>query len=179
MDADHSRAAATYLGIEHYEPEFQQGVGTVATAHGPQLLDLVGRALVHVWLCWDDDSAEWVADVPVVLQFEGVQLEIQHNKFDELSLTWGRIDVARPIDFPDSGWRWRSDADEKLTALQGLLVVDVELLEWCGPDIANGSLAVSLVLDGGNRLTIYNALDENGLSFDTPLAEYRTHRLGD
>ncbi|MFB8230655.1 hypothetical protein [Cellulosimicrobium sp. NPDC055967] len=179
MNADDSRAAATYLGIQDYRPAFQRGVEAIAAAHGPQLLDLPGRTLVRTWLCCARDDEEWVADAPVVLQFDGVQLEILHNKFDELSLTRGRIDVVRPIDFPDGDWRWSDDSNERLSALRGRVVVDVELLEWLGRDMAYGSLAIGLLFESGDRLTIYNALDENGLTFDAPLAEYRAYRLAD
>jgi len=169
----------TYLGIEDYVPEFQQGVETIAATHGARLLDLVGRTLVGTWLCWADGPDEWVADAPVVLRFDDVQLEIQHNAFDELSLTWGSIDVMRSIGFSDGDWHWRDDAIEKLSDLHGMAVVDVDLLAWSGLDLAHGSPAIGLVFDGGGGLTIYNALDENGLDFDAPRPEYRKHRLAD
>ncbi|MEZ0066563.1 hypothetical protein ABIA32_002575 [Streptacidiphilus sp. MAP12-20] len=37
-------------------------------------------------------------------------------------------------------------------------------------------VAVSIVLDHG-RVTIHNAMDENGLAFAHPELEYRVHRL--
>ena len=177
METDDFAAASDYLGIEGYRPQFQRGVDAIARSHGPRLLDLVGRDLNRSRLVWDAESGEWVADAPVVLEFTGAQLEVQHNKFDELSLTWGRIDTARPVDFLDSDWGWRDGALERLVALEGRTVLDVELLEWRGGDMADGSVAVSLIFGAGDRLTIFNALDENGVEFDTPPPAYRSCRL--
>ena len=52
----------------------------------------------------------------------------------------------------------------------------VELLEWTTGDLADGMVAVGLSFTDG-YLTIYNALDENGIAFDLP--EHCTrHPLG-
>ncbi|MEP7764706.1 hypothetical protein [Sanguibacter sp. 25GB23B1] len=140
------------------------------------MLDLVGRGLNRGRLLWDAESGTWVTDAPVVLEFTGAQLEVQHNAFDELSLTWDRIDTARPVDFLDCDRGWREGALERLVALEGRTVLDVELLEWRGGDMADGSVAVSLIFGAGGRLTIFNALDENGVDFDPPSLAYRTCR---
>ena len=36
------------------------------------------------------EDGDWFADCPVVLDFDGVQVEICHWKFDELSIVFGR-----------------------------------------------------------------------------------------
>jgi hypothetical protein len=52
----------------------------------------------------------------------------------------------------------------------------VELLEWNGDDMAQGMVAVGFLFPHG-RLTIYNALDENGIKFGEPDQRYLRQRL--
>ncbi|WP_194823219.1 hypothetical protein [Micromonospora sp. S-DT3-3-22] len=53
----------------------------------------------------------------------------------------------------------------------------MELLEWAGGDLADGAVASGLRFASG-RLTIYNAMDENGIEEGGPCLRYRRHRLG-
>ncbi|MEV6761463.1 hypothetical protein AB0N16_12585 [Streptomyces sp. NPDC051105] len=46
------------------------------------------RALTHAWLVWDVQDSEWFSDCPVLLDLTGEQVEINHAKFDDLSITW-------------------------------------------------------------------------------------------
>lgn len=176
MNAGPTRAG-DYLGIPGYVPRFQRGVRTVAASHATRLLDLVGRRLEHTWLAWDADDDTWVVDAPVILQFDGAQLEIQHQKFDELSLTWGDIDPAESNRFSGSDWSWRDDATDWVSDLGGRTVVAAELLEWCGQDMAHGMVAVGITLHGGRRITVRNGLDENGIDLGEPGAAYRSFPL--
>ncbi|MDF5755900.1 hypothetical protein [Spongiactinospora sp. TRM90649] len=41
------------------------------------------------------EDGDWYADCPVVLDFDGVQIEISHSKLDELSIGWNTIDTGR------------------------------------------------------------------------------------
>lgn len=51
----------------------------------------------------------------------------------------------------------------------------MELLGWVGGDLADGSVAVGFQFADG-WLTIYNALDENGIAFGGIAPEYRLWR---
>ncbi|WP_330252887.1 hypothetical protein OG874_43785 [Nocardia sp. NBC_00565] len=73
---------------------------------------------------------------------------------------------------------WRHDALPELAVFEGQQLTAVELLEWAGGDVADGMVAVSFVF-AGRRLTISNALDENGLEFGAPHRNYRIHPLRD
>lgn len=53
----------------------------------------------------------------------------------------------------------------------------VELLEWTGRDVAVGTVAVSFVFAGG-RVTVHNALDENGIELAEPDPRWRRHHVG-
>ncbi|WP_158690490.1 hypothetical protein [Streptomyces sp. 142MFCol3.1] len=39
-------------------------------------------------LVWDVQDSEWISDCPVLLDFTGEQVEINHAKFDDLSIAW-------------------------------------------------------------------------------------------
>ncbi|MFG3558328.1 hypothetical protein ACGGAQ_28515 [Micromonospora sp. NPDC047557] len=73
------------FGIAGYHPSWLSGVDEIANRHRQRLQSLVGRRLTATWLVWDDDRDEWFADCPVVLDFAGERLEVNHQKFDELS----------------------------------------------------------------------------------------------
>lgn len=164
-----------YLGIEDYQPVWQRGLASIKARHGRRLAGLVGRPLTHAWLLWDRDADEWFADAPVLLDFDGDQLEIQHQKFDDLSITWATADPKNPVSFLDVDLAWRSGAMPDLARLEGQYLREISLLEWQGGDLADGMVAVHLRFDDG-QLAVYNALDENGLSFTSPMAQYVSHR---
>ncbi len=167
-----------YLEVQGYEPTWQRGLKAVAATHGERLSALVGRRLANAWLLWDRNEDRWFADAPVLLDFSGEQLEVQHQKFDELSLTWNTTDASKPVAFPDFDLFWRTDAVPELTRVAGAVVRAVSLLEWQGGDMADGMVAVRLVVEG-EQFTVFNALDENGLAFGQPMPQYIEYRLGE
>ncbi|WP_344250432.1 hypothetical protein [Isoptericola hypogeus] len=165
-----------YFGIEGYKPAWQRGLRSIQARHGRRLASLVGRRLTHAWLLWDRENDEWFADAPVLLDLDGEQLEIQHQKFDDLSLTWSTVDPFASVAYPEFDLVWRTGAVPDLARLEGQHLRDITLLEWQGGDMADGMVAVHLCFDDG-QLAVYNALDENGVSFDRPSRQYVTHRI--
>lgn len=158
------------FGIEGYQPDWLSGLSTISAAHGARLESLVGRSLTHAWVVWDLDNDEWFSDGPVLFDFDGEQVEVNHYKFDDLSLTWNSVDPARPINWPGTPeypLAWRDDAMQELAARHGETLRAVELSEWTGNDMANGMVSVRFTLTGG-IVTVVNALDENGLEFESP-----------
>jgi hypothetical protein len=77
------------------------------------------------------------------------------------------IDPTRPVRWPGFDLAWRPDPLPELHALRGRPLTGVELLEWTAVDLSQGNVDVSFAFEAG-RVTVYNALDENGLSFDPP-----------
>ncbi|WP_106398876.1 hypothetical protein [Actinocorallia populi] len=166
--------------INGYRPPRLCGFAAISEMHADRLRSLVGRRLSSVWVVWDLEDDSWFADCPVLLSFEGAQVEIDHSKFSDVSITWNEIDPLAPVIWPDSELefrlRWREDERAGMAALHGRALTAVELLEWSGRDMAHGMVAVSFVFDDG-RITVHNALDENGLELTPPDPHYRVHRL--
>ncbi|MFK0250791.1 hypothetical protein ACIQUM_39365 [Amycolatopsis azurea] len=169
-----------FFDIEGYEPVWLSGLKQIRGAHGDRLGALVGKRLQRVHLTWFVEYREWLQDAPVVVDFGDERLEITHWKFDEVSLTWNTIDpYGKPAwDWGDpeepSPLEWRQDIYPELSALEGQVLQDVELLEWVGRDMAGGMVAIGFVFPQG-RFTVFNAMDENGLEYTEPEAAYRRH----
>jgi hypothetical protein len=172
-----------HFGIQGYEPQWLNGVAAIAATHGVRLQALAGSRLRHAWLLWDLDADEWFTNGPVLLDFGHEQVEINHLKFDDLSVTWNSVDPVGQSAWTNGDseeyWfrlAWRHDARAELAALQGQQLQAVELLEYAGRDVANGMVAVSFVFPDG-RVTVSNGMDENSLEFGGPDPSYRAHRL--
>ncbi len=174
----------SYFDIEGYRPEWLNGRHAVAAAHGRRLGALVGCRLDRVWLVWDRGADEWFADGPVLFDFGGEQVEVNHQKFSDLSITWNTVDPVGQATWSNGDddapytfhLGWRHDALPELAVLEGQRLTAVELLEWAGGDVADGMVAVSFVF-ADERVTISNALDENALELGTPHQSYRRHPL--
>ncbi|RLK12144.1 hypothetical protein DER29_5421 [Micromonospora sp. M71_S20] len=169
------------FGIPGYQPTWLHARPDIETAHGARLAALVGRTLTRVWLVWDLDEDEWFADCPVLLDFAGEQVEVNHQKFDDLSITWNSVSPGGPVAWPasdDFRLAWRAEPLPGLAALPGRRLREVALLEWRGAtgDLANGSLALGFAF-ADTDLVVYNGLDENALTVGPPDPRYRRHPL--
>ncbi|MEV4374993.1 hypothetical protein AB0J71_48660 [Nonomuraea sp. NPDC049637] len=170
------------MGISGFEPTFLVGLKAISEEHGPGLAALVGRCLTGFALVRFVEDGDWYADCPVVLDFDGVQVEISHSKFDELSIGWNTIDTTAAI----AGWEWFeltpawSGADEQLEPFIGQELREVALLEWrpSRRDMAAGTLAVEFVFDNTGRFHIANALDENSIEVGDAHPQWVRHPLG-
>ncbi|MEU8319562.1 hypothetical protein AB0C33_14410 [Nonomuraea sp. NPDC048881] len=169
------------MGISGFEPTFLVGLEAVREHHGPRLAALAGRRLSGFALVRFVEDGDWYADCPVVLDFDGVQVELCHWKFDELSIGWNAIDTTAPV----TGWEedeltpaW-SSADERLESFVGRELREVALLEWrpSRPDVAAGTLAVEFAF-GTGRFHVANALDENSIEVGDAHPEWVRHPLG-
>ncbi|MCE7009990.1 hypothetical protein LWC34_45365 [Kibdelosporangium philippinense] len=171
----------SHFDIQGYRPRWLNGLPAIAVAHDLRLQSLVGRHLRYAWLLWDLDADEWFADAPVLLDFDHEQVEINHQKFDDLSITWNTIDPMGQQAWTYGDWghyddfvfqlAWRHDAQAQLATLQGQQLQEVKLLEYTGQNLANGMVAVSFAFSDG-QVTISNGLDENSLEFGDPDSTY-------
>ncbi|WP_218956727.1 hypothetical protein [Streptomyces sp. UH6] len=168
------------MGISGFEPSFLIGVDAIRQAHGSRLAMLAGRRLTGFALVRFAEDGDWFADCPVVLDFDGIQVEVCHWKFDELSIGWDTIDTAATI----TGWesveltpQW-SHSDARLEPFVGRVLREVTL-EWrpAGHDLAAGTVALEFVF-AGDRLRIVNGLDENRIEVGAAHPDHVRHRLG-
>ncbi|MBL7490367.1 hypothetical protein I6A60_11425 [Frankia sp. AgB1.9] len=168
------------LGIFGFGRFFLVGIESVRQAHGPRLARLAGRPLTGFAVVRFVEDWEWFTDCPVVLDFDGVQVEVCHDKFDELSVGWDTIDTAATI----TGWessestpQW-SGRHEDLKPFVGQELREVALLEWRPAEhaLAAGTVAVEFPFAGG-RLEIFNGLDENRIEVGVAHPDYVRHRL--
>lgn len=136
----------------------------------------VGSKIEKTYVGWFIEDNSWYEDIPIVLVIGGKQYEICWNKFDDLAITQGQIDVKNCI---VSGGKipMKENALPELERAIGNTIVGVEL----GESEMNGSAiinSVNLILEGG-YLTIYNNLDENGVSSEPCSdASQRNHPIG-
>lgn len=144
------------------------------------LAALAGRRLTGFALVRFAEDGEWFADCPVVLDFNGIRMEVCHSKLDELSIGWTTSDTAATI----TGWEWFeltpqwSHDDERLVPFIGQELREVTLLEWrpATRDSAAGAAAVEFVF-GGGCLRIANGLDENRIEIGPAQPDYIRHGL--
>ncbi|MFJ3928381.1 hypothetical protein [Streptomyces sp. NPDC090022] len=169
------------MGITGFEPSFLVGIDAVRRAHGSRLAALTGRRLTGFALVRFAEDGDWVADCPVVFDFDGVKVVVCHTKFDELAIGWDPIDTAARI----TGWEWFeltpqwSYDDERLEPFVGQELREAALLEWrpaAAADMAAGTVAVEFVFAGGG-LRISNGLDENHIEVGAAHPEYVRHPL--
>ncbi|MDT0265847.1 hypothetical protein RM844_06035 [Streptomyces sp. DSM 44915] len=169
------------LGISGFRPSFLVGVDAVRRAHGARLAALAGRRLTGCAVVRFAEDGEWFADCPVVLDFDGVRVEVCHWGLAELSLGWDTIDTTSPL----TGWEWLGRTprwahhDERLDPFVGDRLREVALLEWRSAerDAAAGTVAVEFRF-GGGRLRIVNGLDENRVEVGPTPPGYRRPGLG-
>jgi hypothetical protein len=162
------------FGIQEYRPTWLAGGASIDIVHGERLRALAGSVVHHVWLVWDLEEDVWFRDTPVLVEVGGTTVSVDHQKFDELCLTWNVLDPSRPIEWSGGSLAWCPDPLPELKHLLDQKVRSVDLLEWCGDqdDMANGMAAIGFTLES-THLTIFNALDENGLEFGPPGLHYR------
>lgn len=163
------------FGIPGYRPHWLTGPAAIRSEHGERLAALAGRRLSHTWVVWEHGDDAWFADGPVLLDFDGEQVEINHQKLEETSISWNGIDPHRAVRWPVPGLDlgWRADPPLGLDIVMGRVAVAVEVLER---DAGDGT-AIGFDFGDGRYLTLYDAGDENGLNFTVPGPGWRRHRL--
>ena len=175
-------------------------VEAVRAEHGELLYSLVGKRIEATWVAWDKAEDEWFSEEPVILLIGQTNLEVVFGYLDRLALSVDTIDLeATPDWWCDWGetefeLEWRQDALPELRGAAGRRIDRVRLVEYrfetetivdrlrptnVGRKEVSWLLhGLELGLDQG-ALTIYNALDENGISGDLLRgAEFRTFEVG-
>jgi hypothetical protein len=170
---------AAVFGIEGYEPQWHHSGRALAAAHRSRFRHLIGQRLHGAWLMWDMDADRWFADGPIILGFDDANVEVTHRKFDDCAITWDQVDMLAPLHWSGIRLDWREEAHPALRSVHGRRLREVNVVErlmaarW-RPTVLH---AVEFLFEGGRRLAIFNALDENGLTdateVDLPVGRWR------
>jgi hypothetical protein len=169
------------FGIAGFQPRF---VNATASLPLDLLRSMIGMALRGSWVMWDLTANEWFPGGPVVLDFEGVHIEVCAQKFDEYSVTSNAIDLRAQINWAGVGadlpLEWRLDGAPALRSHVGHRLEAVRIIEarWRTivevdqdhPERVGRREDWGWVLHGvefefsGGTVTLFNALDANGVA---------------
>lgn len=125
----------------------------------------VGQCIEETWVGLLPGHGSWWADFPIILVIGGIQYEICWQKFADLAITQGQINVRNAW---ANGQRvpMRKNHLPALNQALGKRILAIELgeseMDFGGPPIRIIN-SVNFVLEGG-YLGIFNAGDENAVS---------------
>jgi len=152
------------------------------------LKSFIGRRLTESWVIWDCEDNEWFTDGPIVLNFENKHLTFCANKFEELAVDENSFDFNKK---PTVGWadfdlEWRKNCLSVLNSQLGEKLIKIYATEFAfrGTVLENkqnpkivGEEIIDWYLSGldfefpTNSVSLYNALDQNGVSMYQGLSE--------
>ncbi|HEY2795384.1 MAG TPA: hypothetical protein VGJ28_23690 [Micromonosporaceae bacterium] len=115
-------------GIVGYAPEPLSAANEVYARHGERLGRLIDRRLTGATGLAFRDDGSWSHAGPVLLDFDGLRLEVLAEGFDTLYVSWNSIDATRPIEQdedPDLALDWSALALDEI----GAILTDVHILE--------------------------------------------------
>lgn len=177
------------LGIADYEPDWIDSSAELLASHADRLSSLRGLTLTRHWVVQDRGGGEWFTDTPIVLVFGDEHLEIACWKLDQLAITWGQIDLARPLDWygTELDLQWRADWLPVPNQALGRAVSDVWVTEHLfktrlghgegAPESATWLLSGLEFGFGSSKLQVFNSLDEVGIEYGDPVDEDWLRRI--
>ena len=151
--------------IEGYSPQWvlkkQEALETVSR-FGERW---IGRTIEETYVGWYSKDDSWYADLPVILVIGGEQFDVCWQKFDSLSITNGQLSKYCCKSYGEE-FPYRKDALVELSCSVGKKIEAVEL--GMSSMTLDGELipminSLDFYLVGG-FLSIFNALDENGVT---------------
>jgi len=154
--------------IEDYEPIWAANSDEAKNLFSCYLDKWVGKHIESTRVGWFHPDDEWDENLPIVLVISGVQYEVCWQNFECLAITSNQIDTNNCI-CAGEVTPYKVNAHEVLNSCLGKKIVSVKLgmssMTIEGKDIPIlNSLNFRLV---GGYLSIFNDLDQNGLS-DAP-----------
>ena len=151
--------------IQGYKPEWVLDKAKAEELIAAWSRKWAGKSIEKTFVGWYKPDNSWYEDLPIILIIDGEQIEICWQQFDSLSITKNQIDVNNCISY-DERIPYRENALSALNKSIGKKVLSVKLgmssmtLEDKVIPMIN---SVDFELENG-YLTIFNALDENGVS---------------
>ena len=151
--------------IQNYSPEWVEDKEKAEALIQAFARLWVGKTIESTYVGWYVPDDEWYEDFPIIIKIDGVQFEVCWQKFDSLSITKNQIDIDNCIS-GDELIPYKKDALSALQRATGKRIKSVKLgmssmtLEDKVIPMIN---SLDFELENG-YLTIFNALDENGVS---------------
>lgn len=167
------------LGIPDYETTFVYTTDEIVSLCHSLAEETVGKTIECSWVAILRSDNRWLKGLPIILQIGNNSHEICWMKFSDLSITKNLINVAQPFNWMDSEDEellcdWKKDSLPVLQKVIGQSIVNIKVLEarhsfgdnqtW----LPNG---IEFILSSGH-LSIFNNLDENGVSIDKLEGEF-------
>lgn len=171
--------------MSNNRPEFVHTVEAALDKYGSSLRSIIGLPLNRGWVAWDNSHDEWFSDEVVILQFGDCNLEACFYKLSDFAITWNTVDVSLQPNWMGC-WEglnleWRQNAHPAFANVLGKELRDVVLVSY--------NYKTTVVQDPKHpeqvgqkqtwrllnaiefhfhdaSLTLFNALDENGLEND-------------
>jgi hypothetical protein len=173
------------ISMTRIPPSYEETGEALIHRHGHRLATCLNRPIDETWIAWNKRSEDWLEDEAVVLCVAGHSLAVNCWKTTEVALGWDCIDLASPPEWvadwgPEFALEWRRDALAPLAACVGRRIAAINALEHLhritivrspNPSLV-GKKTESWLLHGiefvleGLTLTIFNALDENGVTLE-------------
>lgn len=125
----------------------------------------IGKTIDASYVGWYTPDDEWYEDFPIILEIGGSQFEICWQKFDSLSITKNQINLEKCVSYGEI-IPYKKDALPPLREAIGKRIKSVRL--GMSPMTFEDKVlpminSVDFELENG-FLTVYNGLDENGIS---------------
>lgn len=134
-------------------------------------LQWLGKTIETTYVGWHSTGDTWDGNLPIVLVIGGIQYEICWQNLDSLAITSNQINTDNCLCSEEfTSYQYRKNAHVSLNSALGKTIKKVSLGMYSVSGHGNvvpiiNSLDIELQ---HGFLTIYNALDENGIS-DAPV----------
>ncbi|PZD97015.1 hypothetical protein DNH61_04780 [Paenibacillus sambharensis] len=182
-----------WLGINNYSPDFIDNTEQFITKHDDMLHSLIGQSIDGINILWNKTEDEFYSIAPVLFKISEIQIELCANKLDEFSLTYNLIDPLTEVEPSDMGdgevwfYEWRRYSGFiKSSTITGIdilellfesrVIHDKDNPELIGQQSSNWLLHGIGLQTLDYYVTVYNAFDCNGVSFNKEPNEYIKYR---
>lgn len=184
------------LGMDSYNPHFYSESSDIMTELGQELKKLIGKEILDIWVVYDINNNEWFKDCPIVLNVDGIKVELCAIKIDEFAITFNTIEMSEKLnwyDIDNFNLEWRKEPINDLLLVKNKKICNIELIEYnleteitYSKENPNqvGEKHSAWILNGiGFELTdgyfsVFNSLDENEISIKPDLSNnIRTIKL--
>jgi hypothetical protein len=122
------------FGIKGFKPNPVSSSDQLKKNYGQLFLDLLDHPIEKTWVLWDRKSESWWTEWPVILQINGVHLEVFVEDMDRLGVSWNSIDLKAPLFENSQGagdnLEWREDPLDELRNAIAHKIIRISSIEY-------------------------------------------------